>query len=471
LSTAVLARLLTPAEFGISVIGTAVLGVAEALRELGSIAYLVQQKDLSQTKIRTVFTISLTVTLVVAALLLVLAGPLAGFYGDPTLARYIRIVAFSYAIAPFAHPIYALLSRDMEFSTIAVLDVLAALLSTVSAVFLVWLGSGCLGIAWGAVISGAVWTSAGFYVRRDFSIYRPSFVEWRSVVSFGAYGAATAVLYRTTESFFYLILGRLLSAGSVGIWQRGFMLSQFPERVILAGVSAVALPAFSDHVRQGADLKAAYLNAVEHITSILWPALVMLGVLAAPIVSLLLGPQWHDVAPMIQIFVTALAFNFPTSLNYPIQVAVGAIRHTVVLAFIQTALLLAGLVFTARYGIRTAAFSTCITIPVCVGLSVWLVHRHVPFRWLELAGATLKSAEVSALSAIGPATIMIECRGHPLSPLAVIAVSAVTGALGWIAGLWLTGHPLFQELLRVRAFVGRLVTIKLCTVRMRLNRL
>src|ERR1700678_1283064 len=72
----VLARLLTPAEFGISVLGASLLGVAEAVRELGSVAYLVQQKDLTRAKIRTVFTISLIVTSVVTLVLLTLSGPL-----------------------------------------------------------------------------------------------------------------------------------------------------------------------------------------------------------------------------------------------------------------------------------------------------------------------------------------------------------------------------------------------------------
>ncbi len=141
----------------------------------------------------------------------------------------------------------------------------------------------------------------------------------------------------------------MLDARAVGLCQRAVMLAQFPgegrfgrlplphdltaegttrcndlsgncasagaiERVVLAGVGAVALPAFSDHARQGAALKTAYLNALEHMTAVQWPALALLAIMAEPIVSLFYGSQWDDAIPIVRIF-TAVAsmLNFPTA--------------------------------------------------------------------------------------------------------------------------------------------------------------
>ena len=187
-SVTVLARLLTPSEFGVSVLGASLLSMAEAIRELGSVAYLVQQKDITQRKIRTVFTISLIVTMMMTIVLVTLSGVFARFYGAPELARYIEIIALGYAIAPFAHPIYAVLSRDMEFGKLAMLDTLTMLINALASVILVLQGFSYLGLAWATVISGATWTLLGLCVKRDFSIYRPSLAEWRSVLAFGHLG-------------------------------------------------------------------------------------------------------------------------------------------------------------------------------------------------------------------------------------------------------------------------------------------
>lgn len=468
-STAMIARLLTPAEFGVSVLGTAVLGIAEALRELGSVAYLVQQREITQQKTRTMFTVSLIVTLSMTILLAALSGPLANFYGAPKLAHYIQVVALSYAIAPFAHPVYALLSREMAFDTLAIMDVLTAVLNTVAAVTLVLLGFSYMGLAWAAVISGGTWTLLGFYVRRDFSIYRPSLAEWRGVLAFGAYGSATAVLNRISESLVYLMLGKLLNARAVGLCQRALVLAQFPERVILAGIGAVALPAFSRHARHGRDLKTAYLDAVEHVTAVQWPALILVGALAGPLVALMLGPQWRDVVPIVQIFAASLLFAFPNSLNYPIQVAVGAVRHTVPLAFVQMAVTLGVMSFAAHYGIRAVALSTFITIPFNVGLSVCVVRAHVPFRWREFAGATRKSAVVAALSAVGPLAIVIGHRGSTGLPIVWVGAAVLLCGVGWIGGLWLTHHPLFRELRRARDWIAGLVTATLYSAGLRFD--
>lgn len=445
-STIILARLLTPTEFGISVLGTSVLGIAEAIRELGSIAYLVQERELTHRKTRTVFTISLIVTLCITVGLVMLSGPLADFYGVPSLGRYIRIIALSYALAPFAHPIYALLTRDMAFGTVALLDVAMTLVNAIAAICLVLLGFSYMGIAWAYVISSVTWTLLGLYVKRDFSVYRPSLREWRSVLAFGACGSATAILYRASESLFYLILGKFLSAGAVGLCQRALLLAQFPERVILAGIGAVALPAFSDHARNGRDMKRAYLDAIEHVTAVLWPTLILLCILAGPIVSLLLGPQWHDAVPIMRIFALALLFNFPASLNYPLQIAAGGVRQAVVVAFVQTAVSLTVISLAAGYGLRAAVLSTVFTYPFNIALSVLLVRSLVPFNWREFAGALSKSAISSMLSAVGPVAILVRYGGGIDMPIEMAGAAVILCGVGWIGGLWLTRHPLYREL-------------------------
>ena len=189
--------------------------------------------------------------------------------------------------------------------------------------------------------------------------------------------------------------------------QRAVLLSQFPERVILAGVGAVALPAFSDHARQGRALKEAYLSALEHVTAVQWPALILLAIMADPIVSLLFGPQWRDVIPIVQVFAVTQMLNFPTALNYPVQVAVGAIRHTAPLALAQTVVSLVVLTYAAHYGIRAVALSTFLTVPFNVGLSVLVVRAHIPFAWREFAGATMKSTVVTGMSAVGPLIVVL----------------------------------------------------------------
>jgi O-antigen/teichoic acid export membrane protein len=207
-------------------------------------------------------------------------------------------------------------------------------------------------------------------------------------------------------------------------------------------------------------LKTAYLDAVEHVTAVLWPALVLLCMLAEPIVTLLLGSQWREVIPIMRIFAIALLFNFPTSLNYPIQVAAGGIRHTVSVAFGQMAVSLAIMSFAAGYSLKAVALSTMLTIPFNVCLSVWLVRRLVPFGLLAFVGALKKSAICTVFSAAGPAVVLITRTQGTDMTIEMLSAVVMSCAAGWVVGLRLSRHPLFQELSRAYASAARLVGAK-----------
>ncbi|MEZ0304967.1 MAG: oligosaccharide flippase family protein, partial [Hyphomicrobiaceae bacterium] len=107
----VLARLLTPAEYGVSLLGGAILAIAEAVRELAGGAYLVRERELTLEKVRSTTTLSALVTVVVAAILTLAAGPLAHFFGLPALTDYLAIAVLGYLLGPFIHPQMALFSR------------------------------------------------------------------------------------------------------------------------------------------------------------------------------------------------------------------------------------------------------------------------------------------------------------------------------------------------------------------------
>lgn len=450
-TTVIMARLLTPGAFGVAAIGAAVIAIAEAMRALGGGAYLIQQKELGSGNIRTTVTISLIVTLVLATALSVFAGPLTRYFDAPDLERYILVAALGYLTGPFVQPVVALLSREMAFAAIARITVATASVNAVAGVCLAILGFSYMSFAWAGVISAVAGALLSLHFWRDRSIFRPFLGEWRSVIAFGAYDSATAIVAQIAESLPFLILGKILNVEAVGLGQRAVLLCLFPERVILAGVSAVALPAFSKEVREGRGLASGYLRAIELITAVQWPALILMALLAHPIVALLLGRQWMEAAPLIQIMSVALMFSFPVTLLYPSLVAAGAIRHMPPLLAVQGIVSVTLLTFAAGHGLRAAALSTLLIVPFNVFLSVLLVRYFVGFQWREFAAAMRKSAVVAVLSAAGPVATAIVSGQHAGMSFAAALLAVILCGAGWLAGLWLTRHPLLHEVVRARA--------------------
>ncbi|MEP6546411.1 MAG: oligosaccharide flippase family protein [Gammaproteobacteria bacterium] len=446
-ATLILARLLTPQEYGVTVVGGAVFTVAEALRALGGGAYLIQKQDLTQDDIRACFTVSFLATVLITALLLLLAEPLARFFSMPQLAPYVRVVALGYMAGPFTYPIGAMLSRRMAFGRIAAVGVSASVVYAGVSVALAVRGFSYMSFAWASAASTITSMLCYVILWQERSIFRPSFRRWGAVLNFGIYDSATALIAGVADSLPYFIFGKLFTPDAVGLAQRAVMLCMMPERVILAGVSAVALPAFAKEAREGRSVRGSYLRAIELLTAAQWPSLILLALLAHPLVAILLGSQWPAAAPLVQIFAVALMFAFPIVLHYAMVVSVGAIRYMPVIMVLQGICSIGALTLAARHGLYVAALSTLVILP-CNGIIAVGIARHfLKFRWMDLFAASRKSLVVTVLCALGPALILF-AHGDPQLGFPATVLAAATAALGWLSGLRLTRHPLLDEILR-----------------------
>jgi O-antigen/teichoic acid export membrane protein len=107
-----LARLLTPAEYGVSVLGWAVLGIAEAPREIASGAFPVRERDLSADKIRSTVTIGILATVIVAGSLMMLARPLSDYFATPGVDEFLHVAIIGFAMGAILSPQQALLNRE-----------------------------------------------------------------------------------------------------------------------------------------------------------------------------------------------------------------------------------------------------------------------------------------------------------------------------------------------------------------------
>jgi O-antigen/teichoic acid export membrane protein len=455
-ATLIMARLLTPADFGVAVLGGSVLAVSEAIRAFGGGAYLVQQKDLTATQIHTNFTISLIATAIVIAALLLLVQPLTRFFGQSELEPYLRVASLGFLAGPISQQISALMSRSLAFGRIAFIATVTAAVNAGASISLALLGVGYMSLAWSGAISALA--AMGLYLRfwGDWSIFRPELREWRSVIGFSVHDSAYGIISQVGEAVPYIIIGRALDAGSVGLCQRAVLLASFPERVILAGVGAVALPAFSQRVHDGQAPKATYLKVLGLITAAQWPALVTLILLAAPIVRVLLGSQWQGVVPLLQILAGALLFSFPIALHYPTLVALGAVRVVPVTILAQAVVTIGVLAFAAPFGLEAVALSTFAIVPFCGLLSLAVIRHFLKFDWLELASAITRSAAATLSCAAGPVGVMAAVGWQETLSIPLAIVAGALAGVGWIVGLWLTRHPLLQEMMWLGAKVSRI---------------
>jgi O-antigen/teichoic acid export membrane protein len=333
----------------------------------------------------------------------------------------------------------------MDFGKVMLINTSGAVTAAVVSIALALLGFSYMSFAWGWVSSAVVTGAIALMLGSNFRIFRPRLQGWRGMLAFGGYNGGTVVLYRFYESLPYLLLGRVLSADAAALYNRALMICQLPDKVILAGALSVALPAFSGAVRTGGDLKQAYLRSLHLITGLQWPALVMVALLADPLVRLLLGDQWHAVVPLVRIVAIAFLFSFSFELNYPVLVSVGAIRDVFLRAALIFPVSAAVVLGAALHGLEAVTWSLLAVIPFQALVSLSFIRRHIRVTWPEIASAVWSSAQVTALSLVGPiAVILLTGTNLTMSFPIAVAVGAAA-APGWILGLWVTRHDLLNE--------------------------
>jgi O-antigen/teichoic acid export membrane protein len=456
--TIIAARLVLPSSFGVSVLSAAAYAIAEAIREIGGGAYLIQERELTAEKIRSSITVSLIVSLALATLLFLGARFIARFYGVPEIEHYLHVAALGFVLGPFVFPALALMGRELAFGYQALTAISMSLAGGLTTIGLAVCGFSYMAFAWANVAAALVGSALCFLFRPDLSLYRWSLSEWRSVVRFGLFDSATSLLAALGEHAPYLLLGSFLNTAGVGIAQRALLLSTFPERVILAGVGAVALPAFARRVREGTDIRASYLHATEMITAVQWPCLMLLATLATPLVLFLLGPRWAEVAPLLRMLCLAMGFSFPWALQYPVLVALGAVR---LLPWLVAAQALANLIavgLTAPYGLHAVSWGLVVTLPLNALAAVMVARAYLKFSSLEFLRALIKSAVVTAVAALGPAAVLLWQGGLDSISLAGGLIVTILAGLGWLLGLYVARHPLREELLRMPQLVQRVIS-------------
>jgi O-antigen/teichoic acid export membrane protein len=450
MTTVVIARLLGPAEMGISILGSSFLAIAEMIRELGVNSYLVQQPQLTLDKIRSAFTVTLLITIVVSGLVFLLAGPVADFYGTKGLKQYLRIVAFAFLLGPFIAPINALLRRSMNFGITTCINVASAALGAITAVYLAWLGFSYMSFAWASLVSAASLALLGLYFRPEFSIFRPSLREWRNVVAFGAFDTASNILYSIGHDLPYLVFGRMLNTEAVGIFQRASMICYLPARMLFSGIAPITLPLLAEKARKGENLKETFIGILDYVTVLQWPSLALLALFAHPAVLVVLGERWMAAVAIVQCLALARMFWIPSSLINSVLIATGRVSQTLTVTAISVPVTVAVMSLVAMHGLEAVALSMFITMPFYLFVGLYFVRQQIHFEWYELAIASRKNALVT-LSTIACPLVAVALSGHGLEvPVALAFICIPLGMAGWLFGLKVTNHPLLHELHRFR---------------------
>lgn len=300
--TLVLARLLTPADFGLIAMVAVVTGFLTVLADFGFSAALIQRKQLEERHRSSVFWLGLGIGVLSATVLAAVAPLLAQLYRDARITWLVRALAIGFLITPLGAVHSALLSREMRFRALALAESVGVLAGSAVALVVSLSGHG----VW-ALCAQSLVTSAGFALTAMFlQRWRPNLsFERRAVAELTGFSANlfghSMIAYWTGKVDDFLI-GRTFGAQPLGLYSRAYSTMMMPVTEIGGVLSRVMFPAFSRSESSPEELARMYLKIVATIGFVTFPVMFALAVLSKPFILLLFGLQWVGAANVLSIY-------------------------------------------------------------------------------------------------------------------------------------------------------------------------
>lgn len=443
--TLIIARLLTPAEIGIFSVGAVLVGIAHVVRDFGVGQYLIQEKELTEDKIRAAFALTLTIAWSMAVLLSLISVPAAKYYREPGVEWVILVLAGNFLLIPFGSVTMAFLRRQMNFAPLYKINTASALANSVTAITLAFLGFGYMSLAWAATAGNiATFAMTAFYRPKEVP-WLPSFKEIRNVLSFGSYASGTSVMGEIGAAAPDLIVGKVLGMESVGFLGRATGLLLLFERLIANAIHTVSLPFFSAQIHADKDIKASYLKSMSYTTALSWPFFTFLGVMAYPIIRILYGPQWDAAVPLLQILAISATLKSTFFLAWQLYVALGRIKRQAQLQFTVQTISVGAILLAAPFGLKAICLALIPAALLTSTLHLRFLKTLIGLQLEDIIRATRKSFGVTLLTALAPITVFIgmgNTTGQLWLPLIIAGIGA---AAGWFAGIFGLNHEMREE--------------------------
>ncbi|OHB73464.1 MAG: hypothetical protein A2W17_06010, partial [Planctomycetes bacterium RBG_16_41_13] len=311
-STAILARLLMPEEFGLVGMVAAFTGFAQLFKDLGLSDATVQQKDLTQQKVSNLFWINACLGLLTMIVIVGLSPIIAWFYGDMRLRNISIALSISFIFGGLTVQHQALLNRQMHFGHITLISIIANFLGSLAGIIMAWMGFKYWSLVWKEVIISFFVASGSWLMCR----WLPGLPSRRagigSMLKFGGDITGFNIMTYFTKSVDNILIGRFWGATALGLYDRAYKLMYFPLQRIRLPLGSVAFPALSAFQNDRGKYREYFEKMVELMTFIYMPLVVYLGIYSETIIRLVLGEKWIDAAAIFRILAFA-SFIIPVS--------------------------------------------------------------------------------------------------------------------------------------------------------------
>lgn len=455
----ILARLLTPDDYGTVALTAIFFAVTGSLVDCGFGDALVQKKDADELDFNSVFYLGLALSLVAYAALFLAAPWIAAFYKTPVLVPIVRVSAISFVFGAFNSIQNAEMTKKMLFNLSFRISLVTCATSAVCGLTLAFMGFGVWALVGSSLVTGFV----GVVTRWLVIAWRPrlmfSFARLKPLFAFGWKMAASGVLNQFFVNLNGLIIGRFYAKADLAFVNKGQSIPSLAMGQVNDTLGRVTFPALVQLQDDRAKLREAMRRLIQCSTFLVFPLMTGVAICAKPILLLLFGEQWTPAAPYMRLACFSFALWPFHTINLRAITVLGRSDVFLTLEIVKKVLSLTVMLTAYRYGVFAfMAVSAFALGPLGVIINSWpnrrLLNYTVGMQLRDvLPSALLCAAMAAAVLGVGAAfdgSAWAFARTQSVvSLVALLALQGVVGAALYFAFAWLFRLAPLREYLRI----------------------
>jgi len=304
ITLAVLARLLSPSDFGLMGMIMVVIGFAQAFADMGISNAIIHRQDATKDQLSSLYWLNIIAGIIVFFVVCASAPLVVGFYHEPRLYNLLYLTALIFLITPFGQQFQILMQKELRFNELAKIEIATSIVNSAVAIVLAFSGFGVYSLIWGQ-LAGTT-TKVLMLLRTGLRNWRPGFHfsrrDLRGYLSFGLFQMGERTINYLSANIDYIIIGRFLGPSALGFYTLAYNLMIFPLTKINPIITKVAFPVFSIIQNDNDRLKRGYCKVINYISMLSFPMLAGMLVVAPEFIRLIYGTKWEPSIAVLQIF-------------------------------------------------------------------------------------------------------------------------------------------------------------------------
>ena len=373
----IMARLLTPKDYGLIGMLAIFLAVAQSLIDSGFSQALIRKQDRTDVDNSTVFYFNIVVSSALYLILFIAAPFVADFYNQPELTSVMRVVCLGVILNSLAVVQRALLTVRIDFKTQAKASLSAAVISGCIGIVLAYCGFG----VWSLVVQQLLNLSVNTLLLWIFSKWRPIAVfSWKSFHELFAFGSkllASGLLDTLYRNIYPIVIGKLFSASSLGHYTRAQQFSEFPSSNVTGIIQRVTYPILCGIQDETERLEAVYRKFLKLSAFIIFPLMIGMSAVARPFIDIVLGTQWGFCGQLLQIICFAMMWYPIHAINLNLLQVKGRSDLFLRLEIIKKILGITVLCITAPFGLVVMCYGQIFNSIVALVINTYYTGKLI----------------------------------------------------------------------------------------------